>query len=116
MEKITKDMVVNGYKQGLIRLAIVEYAVGVVCVIGDNWFYFGGDLAEISTVEEYKKYVSEESLTFYFFIKYKGKVHYLTQEELIKLRRAAIFFTERGCDFGEAVNSLIKNDYLSEAV
>lgn len=62
MEKITKDMVVNGYKQGLIRLAIVEYAVGVVCVIGDNWFYFGGDLAEISTVEEYKKYVSEESL------------------------------------------------------
>ena len=62
MEKITKDMVVNGYKQGLIRLAIVEYAVGVVCVIGDNWFYFGGDLAEISTVEEYKKYVSEENI------------------------------------------------------
>ena len=62
MEKITKDMVVNGYKQGLIRLVIVEYAVGVVCVIGDNWFYFGGDLAEISTVEEYKKYISEENL------------------------------------------------------
>ena len=27
-----------------------------------------------------------------------------------------IFFTERGCDFGEAINSLIKNEYLSEAV
>ena len=62
MGKIIKDMVMNGYKQGLIRLAIVEYAAGVVCVIGDNWFYFDGELAEILTVEEYKKYVSEENI------------------------------------------------------
>ena len=53
--------------------------------------------------------------TFYFFIKYKSKVHYLTQQELAKLRQSAIFFTERGCDFGEAINTLIKNDYLSKA-
>lgn len=63
-------------------------------------------------IVRYEKYNG----TFLFFIKskHKGKVYYLTQEELIKLRRAAIFFTERGCDFGEAINTLIKNDYLSE--
>ena len=70
MAEITKNMVADGYKQGLIRLATLEYAAGIVCVIGDNWFYFDGtdeNLAEILTVEEYKKYVSEENIIEYIY-------------------------------------------------
>ena len=62
MNTITKDMVADGYKQGLIRLATLEYAAGIVCVIGDNWFYFGGTTAEEMTVEEYKKAIPEDTI------------------------------------------------------
>lgn len=81
-----------------------------------NDFCYDSRTGTIKANDKYIVRYEKYNGTFYFFIKYKSKVHYLTQEELIKLRRAAIFFAERGCDFGEAINSLIKNDYLSEAV
>lgn len=46
---ITYDMVKNGYEQGHIKLIESPNGDGVVCQIGDNWFYFGG-----ATAEEYK--------------------------------------------------------------
>lgn len=75
--KLSRDMIERGYKQGIVRLAtdtyfvsgVYEYAesaadddVGVVCAIGDNWFYFGGEEAETSTVKEYTANIPEESI------------------------------------------------------
>lgn len=71
--KLTRDMIERGYKQGVVRLTtdteFDEYApsaaddeVGVVCAIGDNWFYFGGEKAENSTVKEYKANIPEETI------------------------------------------------------
>ena len=70
---LTKDMLERGYKQGLIRLTtdteFYEYAdpaadgeIGVVCAIGDYWFYFGGEEAECSSVKEYKENHTENSI------------------------------------------------------
>ena len=52
---ITKNMVVEGYNKGLINLIKSPNGDGIVCSIGDNWFYFGGETASIyDDVEEYK--------------------------------------------------------------
>ena len=54
---ITLDMVKAGYEAGLINLVDGRRysGDGVVCSIGDNWFYFGGQTAEEYTdVEKYK--------------------------------------------------------------
>ena len=52
---ITKDMVIKGYNQGLINLILSPNGDGIACSIGDNWFYFGGSMAEAyDNIEEYK--------------------------------------------------------------
>lgn len=57
MEKvITKNMVIEGYNQGLIKLILSPNGDGIACQIGDNWFYFGGITAEeYDNVAEYKE-------------------------------------------------------------
>lgn len=55
---ITRKMIFDGYYKGLIRLIESPHDDGVVCQIGNNWFYFGGLTAnECKTVEEYKSSV-----------------------------------------------------------
>ena len=75
--KLSRDMIERGYKQGIVRLATDTYFVpgvyenaesaadddvSVVCAIGDNWFYFGGEKAENSTVKEYKANIPEDTI------------------------------------------------------
>ena len=56
MVPITKNMVIEGYNQGLIRLISSPNGDGIACQIGDNWFYFGGITAEeYDNVAEYKE-------------------------------------------------------------
>lgn len=60
---ITKEMIVGGYKQCLINLIKSPNGDGIVCKIGDNWFYFGGLTAEeYDSVQEYKARVSESDI------------------------------------------------------
>ena len=59
---ITLDVVRKAYRKGVIRLADSPNGDGVVCRIGDGWFYFGGMEAESSTVEEYAANVPEEDI------------------------------------------------------
>lgn len=70
---ITKEMIEQGYKQGLIRLTTGEEfsdyygflddsGTGVLCAIGEYFFYFGGEEAELLTVAEYKKIFSEDTI------------------------------------------------------
>jgi len=52
---ITLDIVRAGYEEGHIKLIESPHRDGIVCQIGDNWFYFGGQTAEdFKNVEEYK--------------------------------------------------------------
>ena len=57
--EITKKMVKEGYDKGIIKLVVNNDADGVVCQIGDNWFYFGGLEAEVYT--DVKQYVEDMS-------------------------------------------------------
>ena len=60
---ITKYMIECGYNGGLIRLINSPNGDGIVCGIGDNWFYFGGYTAEeYDVVEEYKNDVPTETI------------------------------------------------------
>lgn len=70
---ITKEMITQGYKYGIIRLTTdtefyenaesnTDEEIGVVCAIGDNWFYFGGEEADCSTIVEYKKNFTEDTI------------------------------------------------------
>lgn len=100
MEKvITKNMVIRGYNQGLIRLILSPNGDGIACGIGDNWFYFGGITAEeYNDIEAYKKVVptlyivkeiyetlkdfeetnEDEYLYYYYYLKenLKGEAEY----------------------------------------
>ena len=55
LKAIDEKMIVDGLKNEIIKLIDSPHGDGVVCSIGDNWFYFGGEEAAQSTVEEYKK-------------------------------------------------------------
>ena len=60
---ITRKMIFDGYYKGLIRLIESPHNDGVVCQIGDNWFYFGGLTAEAcETVEKYKSSVDTKTI------------------------------------------------------
>ena len=59
---ITKKMIAVGYKAGIVELCESPNDDGVVCKIGEIWFYFGGSTAEECTVDEYKKFVPEEDI------------------------------------------------------
>lgn len=51
---ITHEMVRKGIHQGIVRFIIdPNMEDGTVCAIGDNWFYFGGLLAEETKPENY---------------------------------------------------------------
>lgn len=61
---ITLSAVRKGYDSGLIRLVESPNEDGIVCAIGDCWFYFGGITAEeYDNVEEYKKNIPVECIT-----------------------------------------------------
>lgn len=59
---ITLEMVKAGYDAGIIKLIESPHKDGVVCCIGDNWFYFGGGTAEESSVESYQRDVPVEDI------------------------------------------------------
>lgn len=59
---ITREQLKAGYEQGIVRLGDSPNDDGVICWIGQYWFYFGGRKAEDSTVGEYQKNVPEEDI------------------------------------------------------
>ena len=60
---ITKNMIHMGYTQGVVQLVISPNNDGVVCQIGDGWFYFGGCTAEeYDSVEAYKRDTTTETI------------------------------------------------------
>ena len=60
---ITRKMIFDGYYKGWVRLIESPHDDGVVCQIGDIWFYFGGLTAEkCKTVEEYKASVDTKTI------------------------------------------------------
>ena len=59
---ITKTFLKNAYEKGLVRLMLSPNMDGIVCAIGENWFYFGGETAEeYDTVEAYKQDIPKET-------------------------------------------------------
>ena len=61
---ITKNMVVKGYGKGLIKLINSPNGDGIVCSIGDNWFYFGGETASTQKASSLQRRSSRRSLSF----------------------------------------------------
>lgn len=62
---ITFDMVKAGYEAGLIKLIDGSTVLGdgVVCSIGDNWFCFGGQIAEeYEDAQKYKEDIPENDI------------------------------------------------------
>lgn len=52
-----------GYMQGLVKLIISPHGDGIVCQIGEHWFYFDGSNAEqYDSVEEYVKDIPETTI------------------------------------------------------
>lgn len=69
MKGITKSMIRNGYKNGVIFLISNPNDGCIAAQIGDNWFYFAGSENENMTVEEYKEeYASEEIVDYIFAV------------------------------------------------
>ena len=81
---ITFDMVKSGYNSGLIKLIVSPHNDGIVCSIGDNWFYFGGQTAEeYKDVEKYKKDIPKDDIIKSIFevleefqIEFEDEYHY----------------------------------------
>lgn len=60
---ITKEILTRGYKDGVVKLEESPNEDGVVCRIGEYWFYFGGSEAEeCMTVEEYNASIPTETI------------------------------------------------------
>lgn len=59
---ITKEMIMSGYKSGIVKIVDSPNDDGAVCQIGANWFYFGGQTAEEHTAKEYKRFVPEKDI------------------------------------------------------
>ncbi len=58
---ITKTMVGKGYDDGVVKLDISPNADGIICVIGEYFFYFGGlTTDEYDDVEDYKRDISRD--------------------------------------------------------
>lgn len=52
--EITRDLIVEGINQKIVRFGWPDNGEDTVCcLIGDNWFYFGGLAAEQITPSEY---------------------------------------------------------------
>ena len=91
---ITLDAVKTAYRNGVARLAESPNDDGVVCRIGDNWFYFGGTTAEGSSVEEYRENVPEEDIVREIFDAIEGIGKDLDADEYIYY---ASVLEENGC-------------------
>lgn len=66
---IRKWIVEECYDRGIIELIISPHNDGVVCQIGEYWFYFGGHTAErYRSVAEYKAAIPEEDIINDIFI------------------------------------------------
>lgn len=66
---ITKNMIHMGYTQGVVQLVISPNNDGIVCQIGDGWFYFGGCTAEeYDSVEAYKRDTTIETIVSEIYV------------------------------------------------
>ena len=59
---ITKEMILAGFLNGIVRLENEANLGGTVCRIGDYWFYFGGESADNSSAEDYLRNVPIEDI------------------------------------------------------
>lgn len=60
---LTKEMIAEAYHQGIIKLIESPNNDGIVCLIGEHWFYFGGQTVEkYDTVEYYEMAIPEETI------------------------------------------------------
>lgn len=59
---ITPKMVKDGYEAGQIRIIDSPNGDGAACQIGDNWFYFGGHMAECETADSYVQKVPKDDI------------------------------------------------------
>lgn len=61
---ITREKIASAMKYGKIRLIVdPNFNSGTVCAIGDNndfWFYFGDEIAQDLSPEEYRRNIPEE--------------------------------------------------------
>lgn len=58
---ITKAMIGKGYDNDVVKLDISPHNDGVICVIWEYWFYFGGQTAEeYDDIEAYKRDISRD--------------------------------------------------------
>ena len=62
MKGITKSMIVNGYRSGVVSLISSPNDNGIACQIGGHWFYFAGMEDEYMTPEEYKESYTEDEI------------------------------------------------------
>lgn len=61
---ITRSMVANGYKKGVIYLMSSPNDDCIAACIGDNWFYFAGMENETMTPEEYKAEYTVDEIVY----------------------------------------------------
>ena len=60
---ITRDMIENGYEKGIVKLIFSPNSDGIVCSIGENWFYFGGkEAADYDDVNLYKQDIPKKAI------------------------------------------------------
>lgn len=60
---ITKEMLETGYDRGIVKLIISPNDDGVVCQIGEYWFYFSSPIGcDVESVEEYLSAVTKEEM------------------------------------------------------
>lgn len=59
---ITENMIKKGLQKGIIRIADSPHDNGVVCSIGETWFYFGGSIEAETPLAAYKKTVAEDDM------------------------------------------------------
>lgn len=62
MKGITKSMIANGYKNGIVFLISSPNDGGIACQIGESWFYFAGMEDEFMTPEEYEASYTEDEI------------------------------------------------------
>ena len=62
MKGITKSMITNGYKDGIVFLISSPNDGSIACQIGEGWFYFAGMEDEHMTPEEYEESYTEDEI------------------------------------------------------
>ena len=62
MNGITKSMITNGYRSGIVSLISSPNDGSIACQIGESWFYFAGMEDEYMTPEEYEASYTEDEV------------------------------------------------------